>query len=279
MKRGIVLVCVLMLALGAQAQFWFGPKIGGQLMTPIYNNGGRKDTFDISSKVNWHAGIAMDYSTEQLFEVHTEIVYQRVNNRATNNSSVSAGLIDSKTTNHFISTPLMLRMVFLQRSSIKVLAQVGPRLSYWIAGTGEYETDSPLSAGGDGDGPYKYKVKFADLSEEELDNFQEEGIHVVTKPNRLQYALDLGFGGIWEISPTSRVIADVKYSFGHSYMAFNDGNKLVGVDNYYEDTEYNTNMMVVSIAYMYGYNVAGRRKGRSTSTIGSKKKKYKRGTH
>lgn len=56
-------------------------------------------------------------------------------------------------------------------------------------------------------------------------------------------------------------------------LSFNDGNLITDAFVYEEDMEYNTNMLVLSFAYMYGYDVVGRRKGRSTSKVGKKKRK------
>ncbi|UXP31857.1 PorT family protein [Reichenbachiella agarivorans] len=277
-KNKLVLVmCVMMWSTSGYAQFWFGPKVGGQLLTPRYQEEARKDSFNTTSKVNWHAGIALDYSTKNNFEVHTELTYVRVNNRSRSTSayetSLSAGglggqYVDSKTTNHFISAPLMARLVFFKDSKIMLMAQVGPRLSYWLGGTGNLRTDELQENDRD---EIKYDVKFMDLTQEELVEANEPNKFIVSKPNRLQYALDFGFGTIFEFSPTSRLILDAKYSFGHSNMAFNEGNKLDGGGLYKEDLEYRTNMLVVSVAYMYGYDVMLRRKGKSTMKV-----KYKR---
>jgi len=268
MKRSLLLVIVLFTTIGANAQFWFGPKVGGQLITPQYNNQARKDSFDITSKVNWHAGIALDYSTDAMFEVHTELVYMRVNNRSIS-TDLFTQTVDSKTTNHYLSAPLMARMIFLRRSKIKVLAQAGPRLSYWLGGKGTLSTSELIQFGDD---KIEYDIMFSDLEQSELESTSIRGKHLITKPNRLQYALDIGFGGVWEMGPSQRLILDIKYSFGHSYMSFNDGNLITDAIDYEEDMEYNTNMMVFSLSYMYGYDVVGRRKGKSTSSIDKKSK-------
>ncbi|RJE75356.1 MULTISPECIES: outer membrane beta-barrel protein [Reichenbachiella] len=279
MKEKLVLVVWVMLcAVSAKAQFWVGPKVGGQLMTPRYHNEARLDSFNTSSKVNWHAGIAFDYSTKSNFEVHTELVYMRVNNRSRSTEAYETPLseggyggqfVDSRTINHYISAPLMARLVFFKDSKIKLLAQLGPRLSYWLGGTGTLRTDEIY---GFGDEEANYNVKFMDLTEEELANTDIPGKFIVSKPNRLQYALDFGFGAIFEFSPTSRAIVDLKYSFGHSFLAFNEGNVLSDAFIYEEDTEYHTNMLVLSVSYMYGYDVMLRRKGRSTSKVKTKRR-------
>ncbi|PIB35612.1 hypothetical protein BFP72_09505 [Reichenbachiella sp. 5M10] len=260
------------------AQFWFGPKFGGQLITPQYEHKAHADSFNTSSKINWHAGVAFDYSTKSNFEVHTELVYMRVNNRSVSTSKyetpiddggLGGQVVDSKTVNHYLSAPLMARLVFLKDRNIQLMAQMGPRLSYWLGGTGTLSTDELESFGED---QIDYQVKFMDLTEEELEEINEPGTFIISKPNRLQYALDFGFGMIIEPSPMSRIILDVKYSFGHSFLAFNEGNKMSDALLYQEDTEYRTNMLVLSAAYMFGYDSRLSKKGKSTSKVKTKRK-------
>lgn len=266
MKK-LILVGSLFISFSGYAQFWFGPKIGGQVIFPKYTSSLRLDTFSVSSKVNWHAGIAMDYSTEGMFEVHTELVYVRLNNR-TRNKSLYPALLDSKTVNHFITAPIMARMMFLRRSRLKFFLETGPRLSWWLGGKGTLKGDFVTELGKESiDYTFIFSNQDVDLIEGELGDF------FVTKPNRLQYALDFGFGWLFDINPSQRVIADAKVSFGHSFMAFNDGNKFEGAgEEYMEDTEYTTNMIMLSIAYMFGYDPVLTTKGKSTSKVKTKKR-------
>ncbi|MCV9385428.1 hypothetical protein [Reichenbachiella ulvae] len=281
-EKLLVIVCVMLCSGAVHAQFWFGPKVGGQLLMPRYDHEARVDSFKTTSKVNWHAGLAFDYSTKTNFEVHTELVYMRVNNRSRstdayetplNEGGLGGQFVDSKTVNHFISAPMMARMLFFKNSSIMLMAQAGPRLSYWLGGSGVLVSDELKSFGEE---QIKYKIMFKDITQEELENTNFPDKHVITKPNRLQYAIDFGFGGVIQFSPSSRLIADVKYSWGHSFMSFNDGNKLNDALLYSEDMEYNTNMLVISFAYMYGYDVKLSKKGKSTNKLGKKKKRTKR---
>lgn len=281
MKEKLVLIIGVLCFSGfaANAQFWFGPKVGGQLLMPRYEHKAREDSFKTTSKVNWHAGIAFDYSTKSNFEVHTELVYQRVNNRSTSTRAYETPIddgglggqyVNSKTINHFLSAPMMARLTFFKDSKIMLMAQAGPRLSYWLGGSGTLETDELQ---GFGEEQITYKIMFKDLTEQELENGSWPGKHVISKPNRLQYSIDFGFGTVVEFNPTNRLIADLKFSWGHSFMSFNDGNKLNDAILYKEDMEYNTNMLVLSVAYMYGYDVQLRRKGKSTFKIKNRRRR------
>lgn len=276
MKR-LLLFVLLLISFSSQAQFWVGPKIGGQLIFPGYQSESHKDTFNISTSVNWHAGLAFDYSTESSFEVHTELLYMRVNNKTTAKPIYPDQTLESKTVNHFLTAPLMARVVFMKNSRFKVFVEAGPRLSWWLGGSGSVisdETEENASVPGT---PVDFNVTFINQELEEINVGDYTDKLIVTKPNRLQYALDLGVGWLFDITPTQRAIVDAKVSWAHSNMAFNDGSAFSNITTYDEDLEYRSHMFVVSVSYMFGYNPALTTKGKSTSNVGGKKaKKYKR---
>lgn len=276
MKR-ILFIGLVFVSFSGQAQFWFGPKVGGQIIIPRYQAAAHADSFKVSSKVNWHAGIAMDYSTEGAFEVHTELVYVRQNNRVQPKDIFPDQSLDNQTVNHFITAPLMARVVFLKNSRFKVFVEAGPRLSWWLGGTGTIisdETEESASIPGEA---VKYDYLFLDKELEEINVGDYTDKLIVTKPNRLQYALDFGVGWLFDVTPTQRVIVDAKISWAHSNMGFTDGTQFSNINEYREDTEYRSHMFMVSIAYMFGFNPELTLKGKSSSNVGGKKeKKYKR---
>ncbi|MEO9806154.1 MAG: outer membrane beta-barrel protein [Reichenbachiella sp.] len=276
MKR-LLFIGLLFVSFSGHAQFWFGPKVGGQIILPRYQVAAHKDSFNVSSKVNWHAGLAMDYSTEGAFEVHTEVVYLRVNNRVRPKGLFPDQSLDNKTVNHFITAPLMARVVFMKNSRFKVFVEAGPRLSWWLGGKGTIisdETEENASIPGEA---VNYDILFLDKELEELNVGDYTDKLIVTKPNRLQYALDFGVGWLFDVTPTQRVIVDAKISWAHSNLAFTDGTRFSNINDYREDTEYRSHMFMVSIAYMFGFNPELTLKGKSSSNVGGKKeKKYKR---
>ncbi|UXX78921.1 PorT family protein [Reichenbachiella carrageenanivorans] len=271
MKRFLILAFVF-ISYSSQAQFWFGPKFGTQVIIPQYQAKAHADSFKVSNEINWHAGVAMDYSTEGHFEVHTELVYVRVNNRTQSKSLYPDQSIDSKTVNHFLTAPLMARVVFMQNSRFKVFVEAGPRLSWWLGGKGTLNSDEIEENASVPGQPADFKVEFvkAEMGDIEVTDYTDKLL--VTKPNRLQYALDFGVGWLFDITPSQRVIVDAKVSFAHSNMAFNDGVAFSSITEYNEDLEYRSHMVMVSVAYMFGYNPALAAKGKSTLKIKTKRK-------
>ncbi|MEP2026458.1 hypothetical protein, partial [Reichenbachiella sp.] len=167
--------------------------------------------------------------------------------------------------------------VFMKNSRFKVFVEAGPRLSWWLGGKGSIvsdETEENASVLGQA---VDYDVLFLNEEMDEINTGDYNDKLIVTKPNRLQYALDFGVGWLFDITPSQRVIVDAKFSWAHSNMAFNEGVAFSNINEYKEDMEYRSHMLMISVAYMFGYNPALTTKGKSTSNVGGKKaKKYKR---
>ena len=259
MKKLILLsISIMFFAHCADAQFWFGPKVGVQRTNYKYRDDNHSNLYNVDVGLNYNVGVAIEYSTTGAFEIHTEIVYQRVSNKVTNKEFLDP--IVSESTYNYISAPLLMRAVF-GTPPFNFYVNFGPRLSYWLGGSGSYFSDefSDFS-----DDPRKYDIVFAEPTQ----NLVVQGdAFFIPRPNRLQYAFDFGGGLLLGINENQRVMIDVRYSFGHSNMAFNDGSDLGNLFNYDEDLEYAHRMMIFSVAYVFGYDIQAKKKGRSTRRI------------
>lgn len=266
MKAVALLVLLNLVTLEGYSQFWVGPTVGGQLTTHKYTEPKRTDTFDIASDFNWHAGVVMEYQTGGVFAVHTEITYMQFKTKTT--SSAPAPMGDpgmySNATHRFLTVPMLARAQF-GRGAVKFFVNAGPRLSYWLGSNGTVYTSEFEANAVE---PIDYKVAFGDFGEfaNSTDDFQ-----VIEKPNRLQYSLDFGTGVLIDITDEQRILVDVRYSFGHSIMAFNSGNAFNNIPQgqlsdggYTEDMEYKNSMIMFSVGYLFGYSPSNQRKGSST---------------
>lgn len=270
MLRVVTVFCLFFISVGANAQFWIGPKAGIHIPRNMYKNDSTRIESDISNDLGWHAGISIDYVTEGRFGVHTEIQYENV---SSNISHINVNdSITSTSKYHFISAPMLVRMMF-GYGQLKFYLQGGPKIKYWIGGSGTFSPNDDITVAG-----RKYKVGFkngadrsTDIGEEDAGNgkiWQTGHEFIVEKPNRIQYALDFGAGVFFDIADEQRINLDIRYSFGHSNMGFNvdrvtdvPGHGIIG---YQEDLEYSHNMLMVSVAYLIGYSPVMQKKGKST---------------
>ena len=215
----------------------------------------------------------MDYDSEGRFVVHSELTYERVGNRI--RSTPGNPTIDAKSVYHFLSVPMMARVVFAgHRSSIKFYGSAGPRLKLWLGGNGLTIADEFIENGYDG---REYKVRFKNVSERDDSNLQvgtepdsdgryiqTGGEFIVEKANRVQYSLDLGGGIFIDLQTGHRINVDARYSFGHSNMGFNVDGDGLNLADFDEDLEHHHNMLTVSVAFLWSYDPMAMKKGKST---------------
>lgn len=262
--KNTLLLCLLgcLLSNVAQAQFWFGPKIGFQRTTHSYQDESYSGDFVIDSDINYNIGMAMEYSTNGMFEIHSELVYMQVNNKVATKLGATVPAF-SESSYKFLSAPLLMRAVF-GNAPFNFYVNFGPRLTYWLGGSGSYFSDEFSDFSSE---PRDYKIRFDEGTQALL---SQGDLFFVPNANRLQYAFDVGAGMLLGINQTQRIMIDFRYSFGHSNMAFNRGTDLGQLFDYDENLEYTHQMVMFSVAYLFGYDVQAKKKGRSTSQIGNK---------
>lgn len=234
------------------AQYWFGPRVGMHRVDHIYQESTyATDSFSVKPDYNYQFGIIFDYTASDRYSVHTEINYERIETDLENKIGTA---VRSAMNNSFISVPLMLRVSFGRQPS-HWYVNGGPKLSYWLGGSGDiYEAsfdEFPNS-------PDKYKIVFA----QSKSNASTK--KAVVDGNRVQYALALGAGSYLDLAIGGRLNFDLRYSFGHSNMGFNRNQDFV-VGNYTENFKYRNFMLSASVGYILEYNAQLQRKGGSTN--------------
>jgi len=127
-----IILCLLacLLSNGAMAQFWFGPKIGIQNTSHSYQDENYEEDFIVATDLNYNVGFALEYSTNGMFEIHTELVYMKVNNRVDTDPIFSVPAY-SESSYNFLSAPLLMRAVF-GTAPFNFYLNFVPRLTYWF---------------------------------------------------------------------------------------------------------------------------------------------------
>jgi len=281
MKKLILSICLLVLFNSVvQGQYWFGPKIGVSYIDHVYQDQTyERDSFNVKPNINFQGGVAFSYQASDMYAVYAELLYERVDKNLTDKAT-DGELVKSKMTNHFISVPIMLR-VTLGRVPFHYYLNGGPRLAYWVGGSGTHDLaafdEFPPVADEDGNAlPVDYKLRF-NSKNASPDDFSTA---FVDKPNRVQFGLTVGGGIFFDIQGGSRLQVDFRYTWQHSNMATNssrDINLIRGssgdLDFYRENMEYYHNFATIGVAYLFNYDSNLRRKGKSTSNESNKRKK------
>ena len=265
-----IFLIVLFTSSIAQAQFWVGPRVGFQMTNYKYqdeiNVMVKEDSLEYlaENSANFNVGLALEYTTEGRYSVHTELVYQRIENTVRNKPGNP--ILSSKSTYNFLSVPVLMRINF-GYLPFQFYVNGGPRLAYWLNGKGTIQADELVEFGIE-DGR-SYKVHFGQVSQ---DKVREGDFFFIPKSNRLQYAFELGAGATFELNEFFRGYFDIRYTFGHSNMGFNDQADF-GLIEYQENIQYSQNILQLSMGVLVGYDPNRKRKGASNSNVGRKKKK------
>ena len=244
------------------AQFWFGPKGGVQLTKNAYQDKEYKNGYEIAENLTWHAGLAMQYSTDGKFAVHTELLYLQLKNKIANLPADPELL--SESTHSILSAPLLARYTMFNAGPFSVYIIAGPRMSYWLGGFGNLFTQEGLDDYGVDGG--KYNIGFSSSP-----GGIGDGILSVSKANRLQYGLDFGIGSVMDLASGQRVSFELRFSKGHSNMALGQEKLLEGA-SYSENYKYTNNQLMASIGFLFGYDPSDKRKGSSTNKLSNKTK-------
>lgn len=283
MLRITLCLSSLFFTIAAFSQYWIGPKIGASYIDHIYSDktyeGTTTDTeirsLGVDENINFQAGLAVNYTTETIYSFYGELMYEQIGKEL----GFAEGLIDDPSStvfgvtsmkNHFITAPLMLR-VTLGHLPFHYYINGGPRLSYWLGGSGEMAIDEFVEFGSpndDGSEVYVYQVTFN--SKKAQENTDKA---LVSKPNRVQYGLALGAGIILDVFNQSRLQIDFRFTWVHSNMGTNNGTDDINFEfpGYRENFEYSHNMASVGIAYMLEYNKNLKRRGKSTNKSSNKR--------
>lgn len=248
------------------AQYWFGPLVGVQRTDFHYQDAEyKKDTFNIKSNYSFHAGGMAIYQASDKYAVQVELMYEHVRRLLTNKSNSDVPVYSSMAMS-FISMPLSLRWNF-GHGPIHYYVSGGPKLSYWLGGSGKmYLDEFDEYYGGK---TLHYKIVFR----ESKSGGSDPQRMAVVEANRVQYGLQLATGMYFDLINGGRIMLDLKYVFGHSNMAFNN-NPDFKFDAYSENFKFRNNMVTASVAYLFEYDAKGRIRGMSTIRESNKKHKH-----
>lgn len=180
----------------------------------------------------------------------------------------------NKATYKFVDAALLLRksFKFYLRKDVPAdwFINIGPHISYWLSGKG---TVGPVGSDG-----MSYKLKFIKSYESYLAD--HPGLHTQTifmqDANRWLFGADIGVGMEAPITKTQRVMAELRFTWGHTYFGTKTSqyyNKIGWMDT---NMEANEKVLSFTLAYMFDMDLRLNKTGRSTKDKETKRKPVKR---
>lgn len=261
----------------ANAQYWFGAKAGVSKTDFVYQSTKYEvDSFEVSSNVNFNAGIAFNYVTGKMFSAYAELIFEKFD-KSLQDIPENGANVRGKMTTYFLSAPFMFRAYLTNGNRMKFYANLGPRFSWWLGGKASYDLRY-LEEGTD-DVPGQFITKPIAFRSS---NSTSDEYYYIQQPQQIQYGLVFGGGSVFEMANGARVMLDFRYDWGHSHMAFNSIQDAavygdpINSEYYRENYQYSQNTITVSVGYFIAYNADLRRKGKSTMSASNKGKSKKR---
>jgi len=264
--RLIITVITIFLSVGSVfSQIMLGPKVSALYQTYNHEDKSKFKDRDITTDFDWgyNAGIVMIYRAQKKIGLQIEVLY------ASKNRKLSGGIEDefSHEANYRYLEGAINFKYYFPRKTFTGYVYSGGRFSHWLSGKGEiysYEFDESNTDAS----VYKILFDANDLDDEEGDIF-------ILEPNRIQVGLDFGVGAmINTLHSKNKVMVDLGVQYGHSWLA-RDHDILVGVDEYREDFRASSISLAMSVSYLFRMDIGQGREGKSTSKVGSKKKRKK----
>jgi hypothetical protein len=256
----------------SDAQILVGPVAGGQFNWMVFDDQDYKEDYNLKPQLNYHVGGSIAFRAQKRFFLHTSFLYTQKGKSL--ESTDNAG-----TTNNmklkYLDVPILYTAEFkakLGREKVfKWYFGVGPTVSYWLGGKGVL-VHGDLNE--NGINPPNYDLSYKITFKKDPETVQPNEMNVV-EPNRIQLGLNASAGLIFEPVDKHRVMVNLRYSFGQSFLSKEGDGQfgLPGILFYEDELQVRSRELILSAHYFIDLKTSERKKGKSTLKVKSSKKK------
>jgi hypothetical protein len=265
------LIMTLLMSRSAYSQVMdYGIKLGSNISwVRIDDDPDYRKATKITPVPGFNIGASFSFKLKKKYFLHAELLYSTKGQWLTEND-LEPDLYDEWTIYRYIDLPLTYNIYFNGKLNVrrfKWYVGIGPNFSYWLGGKGvlkhyEFkEFDLP---------DLEYKIKFGERG----DDTKAEHVYI-DGANRLQLGLNIGGGMLFEPANGSKIMVDLRFELGHTWLATSEG-----ADYFYPDS-YDTNLQArnmgvrVSVMYMLERSTDKKTRNKGKSTIKNKGKRRK----
>lgn len=217
-------------------QAFFGFKAGGNANAITYDQDTYKKFYNTSIGFGYTGGVVFLYENKEKYGLYTEFLYtqiaKKINSDANDYETQAARY-------NYLDVPIMFRIKFEDRYFDWFL-MLGPQLSYWLGGKGEFEVYDPSR---DEYVTYPYQVNFGEVQPET--NYLN-----VADANRLQLSFTIGGGLIWKLQNANYISFDARFALGNTYVGGYEAGSLPNV-GLVDNLEYTNNVLTLSAVYYF----------------------------
>ena len=233
----IAIVLFMGFAGRSYSQTYLGVKAGINTTRISFNSERYKKFYDTNFKLGYTVGGVFVMENKDKYGLNVELLYSM------KGKSVDSHANDYETNRanyHFIDAPIMFRVKF-SHSKIRWYLQLGPQLSYWLGGKGEftvYEADRDLVSS------YPYTINFGEPQS------SSEYLNTNGEANRMQLGLGIGGGVILPLDRGNFLALDFRYTFGHTFMGSYESASIPNI-GLVDNMEHTNNVASISVVYYF----------------------------
>jgi hypothetical protein len=258
----IVFIFSVVLPVVAQ-QFSLGVKAGPLALKSVYGDKDYGETIDDEIKYGFYAAGIISFPLKKNYSCVIEGGYSRKGR----NVKFGEGNNQNQATYRFVDAALLLRKSFKFYLGKDVPADwfvnVGPHISYWLGGEG---TVGPVGGAGNA-----YTIKFTD--DVDLGDFNTM---FMTDANRWLFGLDIGVGMEAPITKTQRVMAELRFTWGHTYYGGASSAYYPWIEFTDTNMKANEKVLCFTLAYMFDIDLKKSKTGKSTKDKETHRKPVKK---
>ena len=220
------------------SQIFFGFKAGANATKAKFESEVYNKFYDSNYKLGFTTGAVFLIENKEKYGLYTEFLYSM---KGKSVNSHANDYVSNVASYNYLDFPILFRMKFKQ-PKFNWFLQMGPEISYWLGGKGEfkvYEPDRDVIT------TYEYELNFGD--QQNTSDYMN-----VPDANRVQVGLALGGGMIWDLKNGNYISLDLRYTFGHTYLgAFESGTiPNIGLVDNFEHTN-----IVASVSAVYYFDI------------------------
>jgi len=251
------LSCILFLVLSqlvipakvAGQNFSAGFKMGPSITWAMFGDKEAKDDFSSSPKLGYLIDGVIEFPLKNKYSFITEGGFKQAGRKIKFND----GTWQNNATYRFVDLSMALRKSFNVRIkknvSTRCFVNAGPNINYWLSGNGNVKTTALGN---------KYDVIFNQTPDA---NFHHNYMNDV---NRWLFAMDLGIGTDANITKTQRLLIELRFGYGHTYIGKKTGTSKLDILGFEDNIKANFKTLTLTGCYVFDFDLRKSKFGKST---------------
>jgi hypothetical protein len=229
--------------------FSMGLRLGPSISWSAFGDKDAKGNFNTQPKVGYLIDGIISFPLKKNYSFFTEFGFKQSGRRIKFNENTW----ENNATYRFIDLSMALRKSFTvhikKDVSTRCFVNIGPNINYWLDGHGKIKTDVLSSS---------YDVVF---NHEPDANFHHDYMNDV---NRWLFGMDLGIGADANITKFHRLLFELRFSYGHTYIGKKTGTSDIDILGFQDNIKSNFKTLTFTTCYFFDFDLRKSKFGKST---------------